>query len=415
MGNQRYSKPRGTVDLIGGEADRYLRLVERLTDVSVRYGYRPIITPTYEETSLFVRGVGSSSDIVRKQTFDLVNKGSSKDYTLRPEFTAGVVRSLVENKLYASPDTPLRFSYFGSVFRYERPGTGRLREFRQFGVECFDERLDFNAQGEVILLAYRGAESILKRPLKVTLNYLGGSQARERYRTALLDYFKSFLEGMCEDCKERYRLNPLRILDCKVEEDRALVRGAPKIEEYLSEDDRQEFASIANLLKEVKVPYSIEDRLVRGLDYYTGTVFEIEDPSREELGALGGGGKYAGLVEALGGPALEGVGFSYGIDRLLSASEHSFPSKEREADFFVLPMGKERACQQKASEVAEALRNSGKVAVVPSLSKSVGAAFKMADRIKAKRVLLVNSDLTLEVKDMAKREQVKATLPELLR
>ena len=170
MGNQIYTKPRGTVDFMGDSASRYLDMVSTLSQMAEEYGAKAIITPTFEETSLFVRGVGSSSDIVRKQTFDLANKGSAKDYTLRPEFTAGVVRALIENKIYAVPDTPIRYYYYGSVFRYERPGTGRLREFRQFGVEFFDKTLDFNAQAEVILLAYRGAKKILGRDLMVTLN-----------------------------------------------------------------------------------------------------------------------------------------------------------------------------------------------------------------------------------------------------
>lgn len=415
MGNQAYAKPRGTVDLLGDEAKRYLQLTQVFSALAEEYGARLILTPTFEETPLFVRGVGDSSDIVRKQTFDLVNKGSSKDYTLRPEFTAGVVRSFIENKIYASPDTPQRFYYYGSVFRYERPGAGRLREFRQFGVEFFDKHLDFNSQAEAIILAYRGARQVLNRELRVTLNYLGGNLARASYRKALTDYFKNFIEDMCEDCKERFKLNPLRILDCKVEKDQQVVKGAPRIEDYLSQEDKEEFASILKVLKDLKIPFVISGRMVRGLDYYTGTVFEIEDASHPELGALGGGGKYSSLVSALGGPEIEGIGFSYGLDRLLEASKESFKAEEKNPPFFVLPMGKEKGCQEKASLVAELLREKGYSAVMPSLDKSVGGAFKMADRIKAKKVLLVNSDLTLEEKDMEKREQRKVTLEDLLK
>lgn len=401
------------MDFVGKDADRYLDVTSRLSSIARSYGCVPIITPTFEETSLFVRGVGTSSDIVRKQTFDLANKGSAKDYTLRPEFTAGVVRSLIENKVYASPDTPIRYYYYGSVFRYERPGTGRLREFRQFGVEYFDKSLDFNAQAEVIMMAYRGACELLDRPLMVTMNYLGGAEARSSYRTALTDYFAKYIDGMCEDCKDRYRLNPLRILDCKVESDQEIVKDAPRIGDYLSQDDRSEFDSICKILAEMKIPHQTSDRMVRGLDYYTGTVFEIEDADHPELGALGGGGKYAGLVGELGGPDMEGIGFSYGIDRLMSAmGEHT--SNESELEYFVLPMGKERECREKASVIAEKLRQKGHSCLIPSLTKSVGGAFKMADRIGARKMLLVNSDLTLEVKDMAKREQYKVDEVELI-
>lgn len=413
MGNQSYSKPRGTLDFVGMEADRYLSLTDKLSRLAKSYGCVPIITPTFEETSLFVRGVGNSSDIVRKQTFDLLNKGSSKDYTLRPEFTAGVVRSLIENKVYASPDTPIRYYYYGSVFRYERPGTGRLREFRQFGVEFFDKKLDFNAQTEVVLMAYRGATMVLNRPLNVTLNYLGGNQARVSYRNALTDYFGKYLDDMCEDCRERFKLNPLRILDCKVQKDQELVKDAPSIKDYLSCEDKEEFDSILNILKQLGVSYQVSDRMVRGLDYYTGTVFEIEDPSHPELGALGGGGKYSGLVEELGGPEMEGIGFSYGIDRLMSACANE--DNEDGLNYFVLPMDKTNECRIKASILAEKLRIKGYSCVVPTFTKSIGGAFKMADRIKAKKMLIINSDLTLEVKDLEKREQVKISEEELLK
>ncbi len=187
MAIQSFSKPRGTLDFVGPDEERYLACVTRLAQLAKGYGCALIQTPVFEESGLFLRSVGQSSDIVRKETFDLANKGSAKDYTLRPEFTAGIVRALIENKLYASPDTPLRLCYWGPVYRYERPGTGRLREFRQFGVEFFDAPLDFNAQAECLALAYRGAAAILGHPLGPTPNHLGGTKARADYRKALVD------------------------------------------------------------------------------------------------------------------------------------------------------------------------------------------------------------------------------------
>lgn len=407
MGQQPISKPRGTVDFIAGDCFRYLECVDILKGIALEYGCQPVQTPAFEETGLFLRSVGASSDIVRKETFDLANKGSSKDYTLRPEFTAGVVRMVIENKLFASPDTPLRYCYWGPVYRYERPGTGRLREFRQFGVEFFDKSLDFNAQAETIDMAYRGATAILKRPLGVTLNYLGGSEARAKYRQALVDYFNQFISGMCEDCQARIKLNPLRILDCKVEADQKLVAGAPKIEDYLTEADKAEFEAVKGVLSGMGVPYRIDDRLVRGLDYYTGTVFEIEDVNNPQVGALGGGGKYAGLMASLGGPDLEGMGFSYGVDRLLLAAGDAFQAKVLVPDALAIACAKNPQCEAKTALVAERLRAKGLSVVVPTLSKSVGGCFKMADRLHCRYAVLVNEDLTLEVKNLADRTQEK--------
>lgn len=403
---QQISKPRGTVDLLGDDYDRYLTLVRKLADLAAQYGFRPIQTPAFEESGLFLRSVGESSDIVRKETFDLVNKGSAKDYTLRPEFTAGVVRATIENKIYASPDTPIRFSYWGPVYRYERPGTGRLREFRQFGVECFDTKLDFNAQAECLELAYRGAEAVLRgHAMGLVLNYLGGAEARKNYREALVSYFSARIDGMCDDCKDRLKLNPLRILDCKVPEDQAQVVGAPKIEDYLTEEDKEEFSSVKKVLDALGIPYRVDDRLVRGLDYYTGTVFEIEDRDAPQFGAVGGGGKYAGLMAQLGGPDMEGMGFSFGIDRLLGAAGELFPAQPSNIDFFVVACAKTPDCRLKASIAAAKLREKGFSCVLPSLSKSVGGAFKMADRLHAKKALLVNEDLSFEIKDLTERKQ----------
>ncbi len=407
MSQQIFTKPRGTVDLIGPDYDRYLAAIDLLRSLAHDYGCQFIQTPAFEESGLFLRSVGASSDIVRKETFDLANKGSAKDYTLRPEFTAGVVRALIENKMYASPDTPLRLCYWGPVYRYERPGTGRLREFRQFGVEFFDADLDFNAQSEALSLAYYGAEKIVGHPLVLTLNYLGGEKARTDYRKALVDYFSKYIADMCDDCKGRLKLNPLRILDCKVAADQKIVVGAPKIEDYLSEQDKDEFSAVRKVLDRLGIKTRIDDRLVRGLDYYTGTVFEIEDPANEEFGALGGGGKYAGLVAQLGGPELEGIGFSYGIDRLLGAAGEGFRPDVVGFDAIVLAMAKQPDCELKASLVAQSIRDGGLAAVVPSLSKSVKGSFKMADRLKCRYAVLINEDLTIEVKDLKKREQFK--------
>ena len=413
---QQISKPRGTLDLYGESYRRYLEVIEKLRNIAESYGYTAIQTPAFEESGLFQRSVGESSDIVRKETFDLVNKGSSKDYTLRPEFTAGIVRAVIENKIFADPDTPLRFCYWGPVYRYERPGTGRLREFRQFGIECFDTKLDFVTQSEVLCMAYRGAKAIVDSDaLVLVVNYLGGSEARKAYRDALVRYFEPQIDSMCDDCKARLKLNPLRILDCKVEEDQRRVVDAPRIEEFLTDEDRAEFASITDVLKRLGIPYRIDDRLVRGLDYYTGTVFEIQDGNAPEFGAVGGGGKYAGLMGQLGGPEMEGMGFAFGVDRLMGASKNTGEDESR-LDCMVVACSKGPACQGLACEVAERLRLKGVQALTPSMSKTLKGCFKQAVRAKARRMVMVNEDLSFELKDLDSRTQEHvASLEELLK
>ena len=402
---QQISKPRGTVDLLGDDYAIYLEVVKTLAHLAESYGYTPIQTPAFEESGLFQRSVGTSSDIVRKETFDLVNKGSSKDYTLRPEFTAGIVRAVIENKLFADPDTPLRYAYWGPVYRYERPGTGRLREFRQFGIECFDTKLDFSVQSEVLVMAYRGAQAIIgSDALTLVVNYLGGSQARQAYRQALVDYFRPQIGEMCEDCQARLELNPLRILDCKVEADQARVKDAPRIESYLTEEDQREFASILKVLNKLAIPYRVDDRLVRGLDYYTGTVFEIHDGNAPEFGAVGGGGKYAGLMGQLGGPQMEGMGFAFGIDRLMGASRARL-KPERRVEYMVVACAKTEACAELATAVAEEIRQQGHQVLTPSLAKGLKGCFKQAGRNGCRYLVMVNEDLTFERRDMDWREQ----------
>lgn len=402
---QQFSRPRGTVDLFDEGYRRYLDCVRTLEGITSRCGYRPIQVPAFEETGLFIRTVGESSDIVRKETFDLVNKGASRDYTLRPEFTAGIVRAVVENRLFAEPDTPLRFSYWGPVYRYERPGAGRLREFRQFGTELFDSRLDALSQAEVLILAYRGAVAVVGHPsIRLAVNFLGESEARARYREALVSYFTPHLESMCADCRERIRTNPLRILDCKVPSDQEIVKGAPVISDYLTEEDRAEFKGVLEALKAVGIPFDIDPRLVRGLDYYTGTVFEVKDPSSEEFGSLGGGGKYSGLMAQLGGPEMEGMGFSFGIDRLLMAAGDEGATAVR-ADCLCYPCAPSVDCRTSALTAAEKLRSKGVQVIVPSLSRSLKSVFKQAGRISARTIVLVNEDLTFEVRDMDGRSQ----------
>ena len=403
MGEQSIKRPRGTNDCFGDYASELYHLRKLLLEESALYGAREVDPPLFEESRLFHRSVGESSDVVRKETFDLVRKGD-KDYTLRPEFTAGVNRLALENKLYSSPDLPLRFSYFGKVFRYERPQSGRLREFHQFGVEFLDRVVDLDTSLDALILSLTATKKALGRKVLVKLNYLGSFASRENYKKALYDYFSPKIEEMCEDCKERLRTNPLRILDCKVEKDQELAKGAPKIEDYLDEEDKSDYKVMVDTLDGMGISYQKDPGLVRGLDYYTGLVWEIYDSENPSFPALGGGGKYSTLMHDIGGPDFEGIGFSLGVERLMldmSEERKKDLSKERDPDLFVIDLERKGT----ALKIMSRLRKEGLVCYAPSFAKALGGAFKMADRIKAKKTLIVFPDSHLELKDMESRNQ----------
>ena len=402
-------KPRGTVDYFYDDASVLISIKNKLLSLAERYGFSFCTVPTFEESRLFHRSVGESSDIVRKETFDLINKGD-RSYTLRPEFTASINRAVIENKFFSSPSLPLKFSYFDKAFRYERPQTGRYREFHQFGVEIIDEKIDLSSQVETLLLAIDSCKMILGDiEVKAKINFLGSVTSRDNYKKALYSFFADKIQYMCEDCKRRLETNPLRILDCKVDEDRKFIQDAPKITDYLTEEDREEFEQIKKLLLKLNVSFQVDDNLVRGLDYYTGFVFELY--SDEKLGALAGGGKYSSLMKELGGPEFEGIGFSIGIERLiLSLIGKGSLDYKKSLDYFVIDLRK----NGDGLIIAKKLRDKGYKVSLPSFSRSMKGAIKMADRENAKNVIIVDSDMTYKLKDMSTREQKDITFEEIL-
>ena len=411
MSESAIRRPRGTTDYFGFDEEVLLGLERLLMEESSLYGCKCVNPPVFEESRLFHRSVGESSDIVRKETFDLLSKGD-KDYTLRPEFTAGVNRLVLENKLYALPDLPVRFSYMGKVFRYERPQSGRLREFYQYGVEFLDAKIDLDTSLDALLLSIEATKKALKKDVLVLINFLGSFQSRENYKKALADFFRPHLDEMCDDCKKRFETNPLRILDCKVEKDHELGKMAPRIEDYLSAEDKKEYDAIVSVLEELGVSYRKDDGLVRGLDYYTGLVWEIYD-AEKPTSALGGGGKYSSLMKDIGGPEFEGIGFSLGIERLILDMT---PERKKELsltsplDVFLLDF--ERS--GKAIALAQKLRKEGLSVSLPSQQKGMGGCFKMADRLKARNVVIVFEDGHIELKDMESRNQKAVTEEELI-
>lgn len=412
MSIQQIKKPRGTIDYINSDALLLSKIRTILLDEATKYGTSYVDLPLFEESSLFHRTVGESSDIVTKETFDLKNKGE-KDYTLRPEFTACVSRAVIENKLYSSPDMPLKFSYFGPVFRYERPQTGRLRQFNQFGVEFLDTKVDLSTSLDAFLLSLRSAEKLLGHKVKAKINFLGSFESREQYKVELKKFFEPKIGSMCDDCKRRLQTNPLRILDCKVEEDQVIAKGAPKVTDYLSESDKKEFEDIKKSLDALNIEYEVDAELVRGLDYYTGLVWELYDTINTTLGAIGGGGKYASLMESIGGPQFEGIGFSLGVERLMIAltdERKAELNSSTSLDVFIIDLKKEG----ESNYFADLLRQKDKSVSIASYSRSLSGALKMADRKNAKKVLIVDFDGTYKIKDMASRDQIEVSKDEVI-
>ena len=408
---------KGTHDVIKEEALKYSYIEETLTNIAVNYGYQEFRTPIIENSDLFTRSVGDSSDIVRKEMYTFEDKGG-RSITLRPEMTAGIVRSMVNAKLFANQDFPVKAFYCGPNFRYERPQQGRYRQFNQFGVECAGVST-VERDVETIVLGYHMLQFLRFRDLKLLINTLGDEETRENYKKALKEYFGQHIDEMCNDCKERYKLNILRILDCKDPDDRPIIDKAPKITDYLSDAARERFEKIKEYLTKLEIPFEVDSELVRGLDYYTGVVFEFHYTSSNgnNYGAIGAGGHYGNLVKEIGGPDIEGVGFALGIERLAKIMEDDqlFPEINRNVEVYVMPIG-EKAIQ-KAVEIAFELRLDFFRTEVCYEKKSISALFKKAERKNAKFAVIIGEDElkdnTVNVKNMLTKEQVNISMQEL--
>ena len=406
-----FGSVKGTHDLILKETDKYELVEFILTFLAKNYGYRQIITPIIEHTELFTRSVGDSSDIVRKEMYTFKDKGG-RSISLRPEFTAGIIRSIVNNKTYVSQDLPIKAYYLGPCFRYERPSAGRYRQFNQFGVESIGVD-NYLRDAETIIYGYRALADGLKLGDKITvkINTLGDEETREKYQAALRKYFKKHLSKMCNDCKTRYELNVLRMLDCKTAEDQKFVQKAPKIFDFLSVKAKKEFANILKTLEINHVKYELDDSLVRGLDYYSGVVFEyIYEGNNNKYGALGGGGHYNNLVEECGGPKLEGVGLSFGIERLISVlnEEKIFDEISTVIDFYVMPYGDDEV-KNHALTIADVLRSDGYNVEVCLEDKNFSQMFKRAEkRFAAFAVIVGDAELKndcIKIKNLKTQEQ----------
>ena len=331
-------KPKGTYDMYGEMVEKYNYIKRIFSDLMNEYNIKYIDTPIFESSNLFHRGVGETTDIVTKETYDFKDRGD-RDITLRPEGTAGLVRSVIENKLYTN--LPLKLWYEGPMFRYERPQSGRYRQFRQAGVEIFGDSTPL-MDANVISIMVKFYERIGLKGIKVRINSIGNKESREKYRDALINYFKPHLDDLCEDCQSRFEKNPLRILDCKVDSDKDYMKNAPKIIDYLDEVSKKHFENVLKYLDLMEIKYVVDNKLVRGLDYYTDTVFEVE-AEIEGFGSqnvIGGGGRYNNLVENMDGPSLPAVGFAFGVERIINAldAEDVKIISDNSLDCYVIPV-----------------------------------------------------------------------------
>ncbi|MBQ2839800.1 MAG: histidine--tRNA ligase [Oscillospiraceae bacterium] len=392
---EKITAPRGTKDVLPEESRAWQILEEKLRGLAHRFGFREIRFPTFEDVALFDRGVGDTTDVVQKEMYDFYDKGD-RHIALRPEGTASVVRSFIENSLHAK-GLPLKVYYIAPNFRYEKPQAGRLREHHQFGVECFGAA-DASADAEVISLG-----ATLLRELGITdtelhLNSCGCKECRKGYHAALKEYFEGKKDELCDTCNDRLSRNPMRILDCKSEICKRISADAPKIPDFLCDSCREHFEKLKSCLDEIGIKYTLDPMLVRGLDYYTNTVFEFVSGKLGAQSTVLGGGRYDGLVESLGGPATPGLGFGCGIERLMLTleAEGKLENSRLVPDVFVAHADAE--AEMFAHKLTYELRSLGVWAERDTTGRSLKAQMKYAGKIGAKYSVVIGGNEIAEAK-----------------
>ena len=405
--------PRGTKDIL--DVPKWTFLESHLRKISKLYGYREIRTPMFEHTELFKRGIGQDTDVVDKEMYTFTDRGD-RSITLRPENTAAVVRAYLENKLYAQSSLTKLF-YIGSMFRYDRPQAGRMREFHQFGIEAIGEEAPA-VDAEIITLALRSLEGLGLHDLELSLNSVGCPICRKDYRERLQEYFKDYLTDLCKDCQSRYTRSPMRILDCKVDAHKEYMQAAPKITDCLCNECKEHFAQLQELLTSLGISYTLDSRLVRGLDYYTKTAFEIKYPPLGAQSAVAGGGRYDGLISEIGGDTTPAVGFAMGLERVLLALEQQnlIPDFQEKADVYLVSLG-EKAFGHNF-KLLEELRQKGVKAEMAYTAKSMKAQLKQADKLGAELTLILGDDELakgeITVRNMVKGEQSSIALSDVV-
>ena len=412
----KLQKPKGTQDILPVDSAKWQYVENVARETFKKYNYGEIRTPMFEHYEVISRSVGDTTDIVTKEMYDFHDKGD-RHITLRPEGTAPVVRSYVENKLFAPEvQKPVKVCYGGSVFRYERPQAGRLREFHQLGVECFGSK-NPATDVETIAMAYQLFNTLGIKDVTLHLNSLGNTESRLAYRQALIDYLTPMRESLSKDSQRRLDENPLRVLDSKEKEDKVAVENAPSILDYLDEESQAHFDEVRTMLDSLNIPYVIDTNMVRGLDYYNHTIFEfITTIDKSEL-TICAGGRYDSLVEYFGGPETAGFGFGLGLERLLLVLDKQgieLPVEES-LDVYIAVLGS--GANGKALELIQAIRYQGFKAERDYLGRKIKAQFKSADTFKAKTVITLGESEVesgeVNVKNNTTREEVTVSFEEL--
>lgn len=409
--------PKGTKDMLPQNAYKWHYIEQAAREVSRLFNAKEIRTPIFEHTELFLRGVGDSTDIVNKEMYTFLDKGN-RSITLKPEGTAGVARSFIENGLFNNPQ-PTKMYYISPIFRYENPQAGRLRQHHQFGVEYYGSDSP-KMEAEVIELASTFLNKIGLNDIVVHINSIGCNECRKKFNQALRDFIATRLSDMCGDCKRRFQTNPLRILDCKVETCQQLLKGRPQIQDFLCEDCKQHFDSLLSLLDSQNIKYVVDYNVVRGLDYYTRTVFEFF-ANVDGLGAtavVAGGGRYDNLVEQLGGPHTPAVGFGMGLERLLMIKE-SLSSQIENKEVPLVYIAKQPNLQTNLDiQIANTLREKGISCDIDLLERSFKAQFKYANKLGVKYVLCLGQDEIdkniVTIKNMFNGEENKVAIKDVI-
>ncbi len=407
--------PRGTRDILPGEVEQWQAVEALVHDLAARYGFREIRTPVVEHTEVFQRTVGEATDIVEKEMYTFTDRGG-RSLSLRPEGTAAVMRAYLEHGLRQAPQ-PGKFYYIAPMFRYDRPQKGRYRQHTQFGAEIIGSPAPA-ADAEVLTLPIRLLQAVGLSEVEVHLNSVGDAVCRPRYLKALRDYFRPHLDELCDDCRRRFEHHPLRILDCKKESCHRIARGAPRSIDHLCGACAAHLEGVKRHFDLLGVRYTIDPFIVRGLDYYTRTAVEVYSGSLGAQNAMFGGGRYDGLAEQLGGPPTPGVGFGFGLDRLLLVAEQegNVPSLDRRVEVMVVGIGD--AARDEATRLLDALRAAGLRAAGDLLNRDAGAQLKYANRLGVRYAVLLGEDElaagTATVREMAGGGQETLRRPELI-
>ena len=411
--------PRGTQDILPEDSIKWRHIENKLDELMELYNYKEIRTPIFESTELFARGVGDSTDVVQKEMYTFKDKGD-RSLTLRPEGTAAVVRSYIEHKMQGNPNQPVKLYYNGPMFRYERKQKGRYRQFNQFGVEAIGAE-NPSMDAEVLAMVMHIYESFGLKHLKLVINSIGDSESRKEYNEALVNHFEPVIDTFCSDCQSRLHTNPMRILDCKIDRDKEAIKTAPRITDYLNDDSKAYYEQVKHHLDDLNIPYVEDPNLVRGLDYYTHTAFELmmDNPNYDgAITTLCGGGRYNGLLQLLDGPSETGIGFALSIERLLLALEEEGIELDIEENFdlFIVTMGEE--ADRYAVKLLNDLRKNGVKADKDYLNRKIKGQMKQADRLNAKYTIVIGDqeleNNSIAIKNMTTGDSENIQLDQLI-